>query len=369
MTNPIKINYVCEVNFPNTSAYSIHVMKMCDALQTKDSEVNLICPSLEIDKKKLKKNYKTLNNFKIRNVFKKKTQMNFFSRVFFSVKILTDKSLYLDNFNYFYLSRSIIFAIVASLFNKKVILEIHHELSGATKLIYYILRTAGLLNNLNYIFIHKNLIKIFKIKKGSYICLDDAVKVEDFDIKKKKLFKKTCIYIGSFHKGKGVEKIVSIAKKMKDVNFHLYGDRYFLKKNYNIKNLKFFEFIPYKKVPEILSKYKIALMPYSNYVQGRSKNTNLVNYMSPLKMFDYLAASKIILASDLKVYKHILKNKHNSILIQNDTQDWMYWIDKIFKSKSKFKYLEKNAKKTAMSFTWKIRSKKIIFFAKKIFNT
>ena len=72
MTNPIKINYVCEVNFPNTSAYSIHVMKMCDALVTKDSEVNLICPSLEIDKKKLKKNYKTLNNFKIRNVFKKK---------------------------------------------------------------------------------------------------------------------------------------------------------------------------------------------------------------------------------------------------------------------------------------------------------
>ena len=29
--------------------------------------------------------------------------------------------------------------------------------------------------------------------------------------------------------------------------------------------------------------------------------------MSPLKMFDYLAAKMIIIASDLNVYKHILK--------------------------------------------------------------
>ena len=83
LTNQIKINYVCEVNFPNTSAYSIHVMKMCDALVTKESEVNLICPSLTINKKKLKKNYKILNDFKIRNIFEKKIQMNFLSRIFF----------------------------------------------------------------------------------------------------------------------------------------------------------------------------------------------------------------------------------------------------------------------------------------------
>ena len=234
-------------------------------------------------------------------------------------------------------------------------------------MIYFILRTVGLLRNLNYIFIHKNLIKIFNVRKGSYICLDDAVKIEDFDIKRKKLLNKSCIYIGSFHEGKGVERIASIAKKMKNINFHLYGDKLFLNKNYNIKNLKFFDFIPYKKVPEVLSKYKIALMPYNDSVKGRLKNTNLVNYMSPLKMFDYLAASKIILASNLKVYKHVLKNKFNSILIKNNDDDWKYWINKIFTSSSKFEYLKKNARKTAMNFTWKKRSKKITYFAKKSF--
>ena len=52
---------------------------------------------------------------------------------------------------------------------KNVILEVHHEFSGVTKMIYFILRTVGLLRNLNYIFIHKNLIKIFNVRKGSYI--------------------------------------------------------------------------------------------------------------------------------------------------------------------------------------------------------
>ena len=40
----------------------------------------------------------------------------------------------------------------------------------------------------------------------------------------------------------------------------------------------------------------------------RSKNLDTAKYMSPLKLFEYLAMSKIIIASKLKVYSHILKN-------------------------------------------------------------
>ena len=45
--------------------------------------------------------------------------------------------------------------------------------------------------------------------------------------------------------------------------------------------------------------------------------------MSPLKMFDYLAAKMKIIASDLNVYKHILKNNFNCKLIKvNDDKEW-----------------------------------------------
>ena len=150
---------------------------------------------------------------------------------------------------------------------------------------------------------------------------------------------------------------------MKNLNFHLYGDKKFLNKKKFPKNIKFFNYVTYKNIPSILSKYNIALMPYEKEVRGRLKNINLVNFMSPMKMFDYMASSKIILASDLKVYKHILKHKFNSILIKDNIEKWIFWINKIFNSEKKFKYLKVNAKNTSQKYTWKIRSKKILNFA------
>ena len=60
-------------------------------------------------------------------------------------------------------------------------------------------------------------------------------------------------------------------------------------------------------------------------------------------MFDYMASGKIIIASDLKVYKHILKNRVNSILIDPDKiNSWLKSIKKASKSKN-LNYLGKNA--------------------------
>ena len=360
------INYVCEVNYPNTSAYGIHVLKMCDALSSKNYKVNLITPNLSISNKILSKNFRLKNKIFFLSIFRKPITLTFITRILFTLKVLINKP---KNSNHFFLSRSPLFAIIASLSNKKVILELHHKLSGMTKFVYYCMRNIGLLKNLRYIFIHKNLIKIFNPSKNKWLCLDDAVDINDFKLKKiTKKIKKTCIYVGSFHQGKGVELILEIAKKLKNINFHLYGDKRFLSQKFKPKNIKVFDHVNYKKIPKILSKYEIALMPYGNWVSGRLKNINLIKSMSPLKMFDYLASSNIIIASDLPVYKHILKNNYNSILIDNSKINlWIEWINKIFKSSNTYSYLKKNAFKTAKKYTWGIRSEKIIKFANKEF--
>lgn len=358
---------MCEVNYPNTSAYGIHVLKMCDALASKNYKINLIVPNLSVNRSILTKNFRLKNKIFFLSIFSKPIILTFITRILFTLKILIDK--HEKNNNYFFICRSPLFGIIAALSNEKVILELHHKLSGMTKLIYYCMRNLGLLKNLRYIFIHKNLVKTFNPSKDKWLCLDDAVDINDFKLKKiTKKIKKTCIYVGSFHQGKGVELILEIAKKLKDINFHLYGDKKFINQKFKPKNIKIFNHVSYKKIPKILSKYEIALMPYGNWVSGRLKNINLINSMSPLKMFDYLASSNIIIASDLSVYKHILKNKYNSILIDNSkTNLWIEWINKIFKSLNTYSYLKKNAFKTAKKYTWRIRSKKIIKFANKEF--
>ena len=362
------IYYICELNLPNSSAYAVHVLKICDALASKNFNVNLIIPSLSISATIIKKNYILKNKINFLKIFKKKMQINFLIRLLFSIKILNMKNI-ADCKDCIFISRSILFSIIASFFKKNIILELHHELSGMTKLLYYLLKNIGLLKDLRYIFIHKNLIKVFTPQKNSYICLDDAVDPQDFKLTRSvKKIKKTCVYVGSFYPGKGCEIIFNIAKELEDVYFHLYGDKQFLINCDIPKNVKIFNYIKYKDIPKTLLKYDIALMPYGNWISGRLKNINLIKSMSPLKMFDYLASSNIILASDLKIYKHILKHKYNSILIDNlNINEWVIWINKIFMARNKFNYIKRNTQKTVLNYTWKHRSEKIIEFSNKQF--
>ena len=109
----------------------------------------------------------------------------------------------------------------------------------------------------------------------------------------------------------------------------------------------------------------MIILPYSNQVFVNSDSLEVANYMSPLKMFDYLAAGRIILASNLNVYSHILKNNYNCFLTKKNEEK--YWIELIQKvlNKSNFKSLEKNAIITAKKYTWNNRVKKILKYVEK----
>ena len=122
------------------------------------------------------------------------------------------------------------------------------------------------------------------------------------------------------------------------------------------KNIKFFDYVEYYKIPGLMSKYDVLLMPYLQNVFVRSKNLDTAKYMSPLKLFEYLAMSKIIIASKLKVYSHILKNNKNAILINpNNTKQWVKKIETVFKNVDKFKYLKKGALNSSKKYTWEKR--------------
>ena len=161
------------------------------------------------------------------------------------------------------------------------------------------------------------------------------------------------MYIGSFYKGKGIDLIYDLAKYCPKIQFHIYGDRKFLPKNLDltqVKNMKLFNYINYSKIPSLLNKYEVALMPLQKKNFGRG-NIDISDTTSPMKMFDYLASGKILLASKLNVYNHILINGYNCFLI--DPENLMKWknqIYKVFNNLPKIKKLKLNAKKTAAKY-------------------
>ena len=362
MKKKTKIYYVAELNLPSKSAYSIHVMKMCEAFSKLKYDINLFVINKK-NKNQLNKDYNINYKFKVISIFNDFVLLNFLFRIIFTLKILsknTEKKA-------LFLSRSIIFSLIACLFRKKIILELHHEITGISKIIYWLLKKLNLIENLKFIFLSSNLNYIYKINNEKYLVLDDAVNLADFNKKKGIKYKKTCVYVGSFFEGKGIEQIFRLAKKNKKTFFHIYGEKKYLRENKKEKNIKIFDYVNYSKIPTIISRYEVALMPYQRKVRGRG-SIWLQKYMSPLKMFDYMAAKMIIIASNLKVYKHILKNNFNCILVNvNEDEKWSKAIRLAFKKNYKNRYLRENAYKTVKKYTWDKRCKKIInFFEKKM---
>ena len=212
------IYYVSELNLPSKSAYSIHVMKMCDGFSELGYKVNLFTIKTK-NSSKIFRNYNLRKKFKIFSIFDDHINLNFFLRIIFSIKILFKK---IDK-NSLFISRSIIFAIIASIIKKNVVLELHHEITGFTRILYFISKYLKLIENLRFIFLHKELKKYYKIEDKKNIVLDDASDVKNFSTKKTKKLINTCVYIGSFFEGKGVEQIFRLAKKNMKINFHIYG--------------------------------------------------------------------------------------------------------------------------------------------------
>ena len=355
--------YITESVVPNTNAEIIHVLKICDAFASKGYNVTIFTPNAFDNYVNIKKNFNLKNEIKIKSAFKKIKKLNFFLRVIFFFKV--KKHVINKNFNII-LSRSILTSLFLSIYNFTSLLEIHHEMSGITRYIFNFIKTKKKIKNIKLILLHKNLIKILNPDNYliKYKVLDDAVNYEEFQIKSDKIFEKTCVYTGSFYKGKGVEIIEKIASKTPEIKYHLYGDKKFLGKRDFPKNMFFFDYVTYDRVPLILSSYEVLLMPYNRIVKVRSNIKNVSNYMSPLKLFEYLACGKVILATDLKVYDHILKNDQNSYLFhENDIDSWANKILEIFQDTGKYSKLRANSIDTAKKYSWSNRAKEIELLA------
>ena len=114
-----KINYIAEFNLPSSSAYSIHVLKICDSFANLGFLVSLVIPYkiFSYNFLSIKKDYNLKNNFLIKSVFKKKN-INFVYRFIVAIKVL--KICFHSHKNTLVISRSIISSILLSIFQKKI---------------------------------------------------------------------------------------------------------------------------------------------------------------------------------------------------------------------------------------------------------
>jgi len=172
---------------------------------------------------------------------------------------------------------------------------------------------------------------------------------------------KICCYCGHLYNDRGIEDILAAAIDLKKLLFLIVGghpkdvEKYkILAKSLNIKNVTFTGFVSHFYVPRYLRSADILLMPHS-------KRCRIWYCMSPLKMFEYLAAGRPIIASDFPSTREVLKHGEDSILIKHDSRsELVRAIQRILNDDALYSALSIKALNKAKGFSWVNRGRHIL---------
>ncbi|MEQ8268819.1 MAG: glycosyltransferase family 4 protein [Parvibaculum sp.] len=128
-------------------------------------------------------------------------------------------------------------------------------------------------------------------------------------------------YVGQLYPGKGMEIIAALVPLCPFATFHIVGGapedvvrwRAALAGH---RNVVFHGHMRHADTPAYLAAMDAVLAPYLRVVRGigGGERQNLADWMSPLKIFEYMARAKPIVASDLEVLREVLTDGENALL-------------------------------------------------------
>ena len=364
----MRICYLSNSSMPSSVASSIQTIKMCEAFSTLNNKVFLITTNTSKATENIFKYYDVKSKFLFKKlVFFKKFPLgiNYYLFSIFSI---------IESFKYkpqLYITRNFFTCFLLVLLRKKIVLELHHDLNTESRIVRLLVNNFRFLNS-KFV---KKIIAITKGVKNEYVkkYLVDPTKIKvlpsgssiknnfNFHINKKFL---KIGYFGSLYKSRGFDLICNLAKIDKKNKYYLYGDTRKLslcRMKGLFKNLYLHSHVPYREIPKNLAKMDILILPYVSDITVAGDVGDITKFTSPLKLFDYLSAGKIIICSDYKVLKEVIDRK-NAIFIKNYKKiySWKNEIDKLSNLPQKQLIMSKNNHNLSKNYTLKSRAKKIL---------
>ena len=169
-------------------------------------------------------------------------------------------------------------------------------------------------------------------------------------------------YTGHFYAGRGMELLTSIAQQMPEVNFLWVGGRQedivpWLEqlKGKSIENVTITGFIPNSRLPLYQAAADALAMPYGRKISG-SSGGDISKVINPMKMFDYMAAGRPIIASDIPVFREVLHEKIAIFCEAESPESWLEAIRKIQNDPNRREEMGNMARQEAEKYTWKSRA-------------
>jgi glycosyltransferase involved in cell wall biosynthesis len=178
-----------------------------------------------------------------------------------------------------------------------------------------------------------------------------------------------CGYVGHLYAGRGIEIIETLARECPDILFLAVGGNESDVKAWQHKNvapnLHFLGHVPHPVARRAMSAVDLLLMPYQERVSIGLAGHDTGRWMSPMKMFEYMASGTPFVASDLPVLKEVLRDGSNAVLVAPDSiAAWRGGILALRDDPARRQVLAKRAYDDYLSnYTWRRRAERVIALA------
>jgi glycosyltransferase involved in cell wall biosynthesis len=367
----MRLLYVHNIKMPGPEANTVNVAKMCNAFAANGAVVTLAAlPSCQPRalQTELVKHYGLQHRFDVAPMPPSSARPTgaAIAAAYFISKLRPD----------IVYTRVPHVAWIACRMNRPTVIEVHADLSAFSKL--------GV-NLMRHVVSHPALTGIVVISKAleqrlkqqlpdtrtPFLVAHDGADTADLTVLD------TCAeperlaigFAGRFYAGRGLELIAELCALCPWADFHLAGgDAQTLAHFVGAlpRNMIVHGAVPHSDVARLVKRWDVLIAPYQRSVYVADGRTDTAAWMSPLKVFEYMAARKPIIASDLPAIREILVDRETALLCApDDAAAWASALNQLRDDRSlRERLAERASQKCAAHYTWNARARNILEFCR-----
>ena len=365
----MRIAYLASAAIPSTSANSLQILKMCEAMVGEGHAVTLLAPRMtpadEPDSDIVGEYYGLRLVPAMRRV---KTpplvgRRGLAWRMAHSARQLAPDIVY---------TRGVDFALAASWYQQRVVLELHQLPSGRLGPLYLRLivrsprcrRLVLITPRLHELLVNaipaarrvETLVAGDAFDDAKYRALPDPHQAQRaLGIAVRGV---AAGYFGSVVPGRGVETILTMARELPEVRFLIAGSSE-RPSGELPANVLWLGHIPPAQVAMHQAACDVLLMPYQTRVTVQGKG-DTAEIMSPLKLYEYMAAERLILSSDLPALRAMLDERNSLLLPADDPSAWVAALRRSVHSPDLRRRLAHQARLDVAPHTWRNRARTVL---------
>ena len=142
-------------------------------------------------------------------------------------------------------------------------------------------------------------------------------------------------YVGHLYPGKGVEVVIELARRLPEMDFHVVGgtdsDLAAMRSRVNGGgNLVFHGHVAPERTEAYRRAMDVLLAPYQHRVRAAGGRAEIGRWMSPLKIFEYMASRRPMIVSDLPVLREVIVDGETGLLAPpGDLDAWVGAVQRL----------------------------------------